>query len=66
MSDRPILMALDADFREVGLIRSRRRLSEVDTMPNLSEQEAPRRSFTDEFRAGAVRMVLDEGRRSRR
>jgi transposase-like protein len=29
-------------------------------------QKRPRRSFTDEFKAGAVRLVLDEARPSRR
>lgn len=29
---------------------------------NMEKQKRARRSFTDEFRAGAVRLVLDEGK----
>jgi transposase len=38
---------------------------EVDTVSTMDEgksQKRPRRSFTDEFKAGAVRLVLDEGK----
>ena len=38
---------------------------EVDTVSIMDEeksQKRPRRSFTDEFKAGAVRLVLDEGK----
>lgn len=31
-------------------------------MANGTEKQRPRRSFTDEFKAGAVRLVLDEGK----
>jgi transposase len=38
---------------------------EADTVPTMDEarkQKRERRSFTDEFKAGAVRLVLDEGK----
>ena len=31
-------------------------------MPDQAPKKRPRRSFTDEFKAGAVRLVLDEGK----
>ncbi len=36
---------------------------EVDTMSTMADrkQKRARRSFTEEFKAGAVRLVLDEG-----
>jgi transposase len=34
----------------------------VSTMDQESKQRRARRKFTDEFKAGAVRLVLDEGR----
>src|SRR5262245_8474861 len=36
----------------------------VDTMSGMGSSQArrPRRAFTEEFKAGAVRLVLDEGR----
>jgi len=34
----------------------------VSHMDQESKQRRPRRVFTDEFRAGAVRLVLDEGK----
>jgi len=34
----------------------------VSTMDEVRKQKRPRRSFTDEFKAGAVRLVLDEGK----
>jgi transposase len=34
----------------------------VSTMDEGKRQKRPRRSFTDEFKAGAVRLVLDEGK----
>ena len=36
---------------------------EADTVSTMADekQKRPRRSFTDEFKAGAVRLVLDEG-----
>jgi transposase len=37
---------------------------EVDTMSTMADrkQKRARRSFTEEFKAGAVRLVLDEGK----
>ena len=35
----------------------------MDTKDKAKKQPRPRRTFTDEFRAGAVRLVLDEGKR---
>jgi transposase len=37
---------------------------EVDTMSTMADRKSkrPRRSFTEEFKAGAVRLVLDEGK----
>jgi transposase-like protein len=32
----------------------------VSTMDEGKRQKRPRRSFTDDFKAGAVRLVLDE------
>ena len=34
----------------------------MSTMDEGKRQKRPRRSFTDEFKAGAVRLVLDEGK----
>ena len=34
----------------------------MSTMANTAKSRRPRRRFTEEFRAGAVRLVLDEGR----
>ena len=34
----------------------------MSDMENEKQQKRPRRSFTDEFKAGAVRLVLDEGK----
>jgi transposase len=34
----------------------------VSHMDQESKKRRPRRAFTDEFRAGAVRLVLDEGK----
>jgi len=34
----------------------------VSHMDQQSKKRRPRRAFTDEFRAGAVRLVLDEGK----
>lgn len=31
-------------------------------MQNAKKQKRPRRDFTDEFKAGAIRLVLDEGK----
>ena len=33
----------------------------MSTMANTAKARRPRRRFTEEFRAGAVRLVLDEG-----
>ena len=33
----------------------------MSTMANTAKSRRPRRRFTEEFRAGAVRLVLDEG-----
>ncbi len=33
----------------------------METEKKLKKQQRPRRSFTDEFKAGAVRLVLEEG-----
>ena len=35
---------------------------EVDMVSKMAESKRERRSFTDEFKAGAVRLVLDEGK----
>ena len=37
---------------------------EADTVSTMADekQKRPRRSFTDDFKAGAVRLVLDEGK----
>jgi transposase len=39
-------------------------LREVDTMSTMADREPKRsrRSFTDDYKAGAVRLVLDEGK----
>src|SRR6267143_3597625 len=42
------------------VVRIRR--SGAVTMDEGKRQKRPRRSFTDEFKAGAVRLVLDEGK----
>ena len=34
----------------------------MSTMANTAKSRRPRRRFSEEFRAGAVRLVLDEGR----
>ncbi len=34
----------------------------METEKKLKKQQRPRRSFTDEFKAGAVRLVLEEGK----
>lgn len=34
----------------------------MSRMPNPKPARRPRRQFTDEFKAGAVRLVLDEGK----
>ena len=34
----------------------------VATMESGKNQKRPRRSFTDEYKAGAVRLVIDEGK----
>ena len=34
----------------------------VSKVQNGKKQKRPRRSFTDEFKAGAVRLVVDEGK----
>ena len=34
----------------------------MSTISNTAKSRRPRRRFTEEFRAGAVRLVLDEGR----
>ena len=34
----------------------------VSTMENGAKEKRSRRSFTDEFKAGAVRLVIDEGK----
>jgi len=39
-----------------------RKADTVSTMDEGKRQKRPRRSFTDEFKAGAVRLVLDEGK----
>jgi len=35
---------------------------EVDMVSKMAESKRDRRSFTDEFKAGAVRLVIDEGK----
>jgi transposase len=35
---------------------------EVDMVSKMARSKRARRSFTDEFKAGAVRLVLDEGK----
>jgi transposase len=35
---------------------------EVDMVSKMGKSKRARRSFTDEFKAGAVRLVLDEGK----
>ena len=44
-----------------GLVDTDRKADTVSTMDEEKRQKRPRRSFSDEFKAGAVRLVLDEG-----
>jgi transposase len=44
------------------LVDTDRKADAVSTMDEGKRQKRPRRSFTDEFKAGAVRLVLDEGK----
>jgi len=44
------------------LVDTDRKADTVSTMDEGKRQKRPRRSFTDEFKAGAVRLVLDEGK----
>ena len=37
-------------------------MSHMDQESKRSKRRRPRRSFTDEFKAGAVRLVLDQGK----
>src|SRR5712692_5092741 len=46
----------------LGLVDTDRKADTVSTMDEGKRQKRPRRSFTDEFKAGAVRLVLDEGK----
>jgi len=47
--------------RELSLVDTDRKADTVSTMDEGKRQKRQRRSFTDEFKAGAVRLVLDEG-----
>jgi len=44
------------------LVDTDRKADTVSTMDEGKRQKRPRRSFTDEFKAGAERLVLDEGK----
>ena len=44
------------------MVDTDRKADTVSTMDEGKRQKRPRRSFTDEFKAGAVRLVLDEGK----
>jgi len=44
------------------LVDTDRKADTVSTMDEGKRQKRPRRSFTDEFKVGAVRLVLDEGK----
>jgi transposase len=44
------------------LVDTDRKADTVSTMDEGKRQKRPRRSFTDDFKAGAVRLVLDEGK----
>ena len=41
---------------------TKREVDTVSTMDEGKRRKRPRRSFTDEFKAGAIRLVLDEGK----
>jgi transposase len=43
-------------------VATERRADTVSIMDGEQKSKRPRRSFTDEFKAGAVRLVLDEGK----
>jgi transposase len=44
------------------LVDTDRKADTVSTMDEGKRQKRPRRSFTEDFKAGAVRLVLDEGK----
>jgi transposase len=44
------------------LVDTDRKADTVSTMGEAKRQQRPRRSFTDEFKASTVRLVLDEGK----
>jgi len=44
------------------LVDTDRKADTVSTMDEGKRQKRPRRSFTEDFKSGAVRLVLDEGK----
>ena len=57
---RPALASAPLRGASPGLVDTDRKADTVSTMDEGKRQKRPRRSFTDEFKAGAVRLVLDE------